>query len=108
MKRKPQARSCCSTCLFDQGPGCQRPGREALTGRAVIYRVQGAVARCSRPAQTAALIRSVGGGETIGCRIPEVMDYDPKVPKIPTAALSAEGRDVGCRGWLARDRSRCA
>jgi carboxypeptidase Q len=57
-------------------------------GQAVVYRVQGAVA-AARAGATAALIRSVGGADY---RLPHtgVMDYDPKVPKIPTAALSAE------------------
>jgi carboxypeptidase Q len=57
-------------------------------GQAVVYRVQGAVA-AARAGATAALIRSVGGANY---RLPHtgVMDYDPKVTKIPTAALSAE------------------
>jgi carboxypeptidase Q len=57
-------------------------------GQAVAYRVQGAVA-AARAGATAALIRTVGGANY---RLPHtgVMDYDPKVPKIPTAALSAE------------------
>jgi carboxypeptidase Q len=57
-------------------------------GQAVVYRVQGAVA-AARAGATAALIRAVGGANY---RLPHtgVMDYDPKVPKIPTAALSAE------------------
>jgi carboxypeptidase Q len=57
-------------------------------GQAVVYRVQGAVA-AARAGATAALIRTVGGANY---RLPHtgVMDYDPKVPKIPAAALSAE------------------
>jgi carboxypeptidase Q len=57
-------------------------------GQAVLYRVQGAVA-AARAGATAALIRAVGGANY---RLPHtgVMDYDPKVSKIPTAALSAE------------------
>jgi hypothetical protein len=57
-------------------------------GQAVVYRVQGAVA-AARAGATAALIRAVGGANY---RLPHtgVMDYDPKVPKIPAAALSAE------------------
>jgi carboxypeptidase Q len=56
--------------------------------QAVVYRVQGASA-AARAGATAALIRTVGGANY---RLPHtgVMTYDPKVPKIPTAALSAE------------------
>jgi carboxypeptidase Q len=57
-------------------------------GEAVAYRVLGASAAAQAGA-AAALIRSVGGANY---RLPHtgVMQYDPKLPKIPTAALSAE------------------
>src|SRR5882757_5739196 len=60
----------------------------ALNGRAGSAYGQAAVA-AARAGATAALIRAVGGATY---RLPHtgVMDYDPKVPKIPTAALSAE------------------
>ncbi|HEX3602903.1 MAG TPA: M28 family peptidase [Steroidobacteraceae bacterium] len=57
-------------------------------GQGVIYRVGGASA-AARVGATAALVRTVGGADY---RLPHtgVMAYDPKLPKIPTAALSAE------------------
>jgi Iap family predicted aminopeptidase len=57
-------------------------------GQGVVYRAQGASA-AARAGATAALVRSVGGANY---RLPHTgeMDYDPKLPKIPTAALSAE------------------
>jgi hypothetical protein len=57
-------------------------------GQGVIYRVGGASA-AARAGATAALVRTVGGADY---RLPHtgVMSYDPKLPKIPTAALSAE------------------
>jgi carboxypeptidase Q len=57
-------------------------------GQGVMYRVQGASA-AARAGATAALVRTVGGANY---RLPHtgVMAYDPNVPKIPTAALSAE------------------
>jgi carboxypeptidase Q len=56
-------------------------GRAASAyGQAVVYRVQGAVA-AARAGATGANYRLPHTG---------VMDYDPKVPKIPSAALSAE------------------
>ena len=60
----------------------------AAYGQGVMYRVQGASA-AARFGATAALVRTVGGANY---RLPHtgVMLYDPKVPKIPTAALSAE------------------
>jgi Iap family predicted aminopeptidase len=60
----------------------------AAYGQGVMYRVQGASA-AARLGATAALVRTVGGANY---RLPHtgVMAYDPKVPKIPTAALSAE------------------
>jgi carboxypeptidase Q len=56
-------------------------------GQGVVYRAQGA---------TAALVRTVGGANY---RLPHTgeMNYDPKLPKIPTAALSAEDAM-----WVAR------
>ena len=60
----------------------------AAYGQGVIYRVQGANA-AARVGAAAALVRTVGGADY---RLPHtgVMAYDPKLPKIPTAALSAE------------------
>ena len=57
-------------------------------GQAVQYRVQGASA-AARAGAVASLIRTVGGANY---RLPHtgVMDYDPKLTKIPAAALSAE------------------
>ena len=57
-------------------------------GQGVIYRVGGASA-AARVGAAAALVRTVGGADY---RLPHtgVMAYDPKLPKIPTAALSAE------------------
>ncbi len=57
-------------------------------GQGVIYRTQGASA-AARAGAAAALVRTVGGANY---RLPHtgVMNYDPKLPKIPTAALSAE------------------
>jgi carboxypeptidase Q len=54
----------------------------------VTYRTHGASA-AARAGATAALVRTVGGADY---RLPHtgVMEYDPKLPKIPTAALSAE------------------
>jgi hypothetical protein len=64
-------------------------------GQGVIYRVGGASA-AARAGATAALVRTVGGADY---RLPHtgVMAYDPKVAKIPTAALSAEDSM-----WIAR------
>ena len=64
-------------------------------GQGVVYRSQGASA-AARVGATAALVRTVGGADY---RLPHTghMDYDPKVPKIPTAALSAEDAM-----WVAR------
>jgi hypothetical protein len=60
----------------------------AAYGQGVMYRVQGASA-AARVGAAAALVRTVGGADY---RLPHtgVMAYDPKLPKIPTAALSAE------------------
>jgi carboxypeptidase Q len=60
----------------------------AAYGQGVMYRVQGASA-AARVGAAAALVRTVGGADY---RLPHtgVMTYDPKVPKVPTAALSAE------------------
>src|SRR6202789_3841170 len=57
-------------------------------GQGVVYRAQGASA-AARVGATAALVRTVGGANY---RLPHTgeMNYDPKLPKIPTAALSAE------------------
>src|ERR1700733_9614010 len=57
-------------------------------GQGVVYRAQGASA-AARVGATAALVRTVGGANY---RLPHTgeMNYDPKVAKIPTAALSAE------------------
>jgi carboxypeptidase Q len=67
----------------------------AAYGQGVVYRSQGANA-AARVGATAALVRTVGGADY---RLPHTghMDYDPKVPKIPTAALSAEDAM-----WVAR------
>ena len=67
----------------------------AAYGQGVIYRVQGASA-AARVGAAAALVRSVGGADY---RLPHtgVMSYDPKLPKIPAAALSAEDAM-----WLSR------
>jgi len=64
-------------------------------GQGVAYRSQGASA-AARVGATAALVRTVGGADY---RLPHTghMSYDPQVPKIPTAALSAEDAM-----WLAR------
>jgi carboxypeptidase Q len=64
-------------------------------GQGVAYRSQGASA-AARVGATAALVRTVGGADH---RLPHTghMSYDPQVPKIPTAALSAEDAM-----WLAR------
>jgi carboxypeptidase Q len=64
-------------------------------GQGVVYRAQGASAAAGVGA-TAALVRTVGGANY---RLPHTghMDYDPKLPKIPTAALSAEDAM-----WIAR------
>jgi carboxypeptidase Q len=60
----------------------------AAYGQGVVYRGQGASA-AARAGATAALVRTVGGANY---RLPHTgqMNYDPTVPKIPTAALSAE------------------
>ena len=60
----------------------------AAYGQGVVYRGQGASA-AARVGATAALVRTVGGANY---RLPHTgqMNYDPKLPKIPTAALSAE------------------
>jgi carboxypeptidase Q len=57
-------------------------------GQGVAYRAQGASA-AARVGAVAALVRTVGGANY---RLPHTgtMNYDPKVAKIPTAALSAE------------------
>jgi len=57
-------------------------------GQGVVYRVAGASA-AARAGAVAALVRTVGGANY---RLPHTgaMTYDPKLPKIPTAALSAE------------------
>jgi len=57
-------------------------------GQGVVYRAQGASAAAGVGA-TAALVRTVGGANY---RLPHtgLMVYDPKVAKIPAAALSAE------------------
>jgi carboxypeptidase Q len=57
-------------------------------GQGVAYRAQGASA-AARAGAAAALVRTVGGANY---RLPHTgqMNYDPKVAKIPTAALSAE------------------
>src|SRR5450631_385070 len=57
-------------------------------GQGVVYRAQGASAAAGVGA-TAALVRTVGGANY---RMPHtgLMVYDPKVAKIPAAALSAE------------------
>ncbi len=57
-------------------------------GQGVVYRTRGASA-AARAGATAALVRTVGGANY---RLPHTgqMDYEPKLPKIPTAALSAE------------------
>ncbi len=61
---------------------------DAAYGQGVAYRVQGASA-AARVGATAALVRTVGGANY---QLPHtgVMAYDPKLPKVPTAALSAE------------------
>ena len=60
----------------------------AAYGQGVVYRVAGASA-AARAGAVAALVRTVGGANY---RLPHTgaMIYDPKVPKIPSAALSAE------------------
>jgi len=67
----------------------------AAYGHGVVYRTQGASA-AARAGARAALVRTVGGANY---RLPHTgsMTYDPKVPKIPTAALSAEDAM-----WLSR------
>ncbi len=64
-------------------------------GQGVVYRAQGASA-AARAGAAAALVRTVGGANY---RLPHTgeMNYDPKLPKIPTAALSAEDSM-----WIAR------
>jgi carboxypeptidase Q len=64
-------------------------------GQGVVYRTQGASA-AARAGATAALVRTVGGANY---RLPHTgeMNYDPKLLKIPTAALSAEDAM-----WVAR------
>lgn len=64
-------------------------------GQGVAYRTHGASA-AARVGATAALVRTVGGANY---RLPHTgqMNYDPKLPKIPTAALSAEDSM-----WIAR------
>jgi carboxypeptidase Q len=64
-------------------------------GQGVAYRAQGASA-AARVGATAALVRTVGGANY---RLPHTgeMDYEPSLPKIPTAALSAEDAM-----WVAR------
>src|SRR6201995_4724721 len=61
---------------------------DAAYGQGVAYRAQGASA-AARVGAVAALVRTVGGANY---RLPHTgtMNYDPKVAKIPTAALSAE------------------
>jgi carboxypeptidase Q len=60
----------------------------AAYGQGVVYRAQGAAA-AARAGAAAALVRTVGGANY---RLPHTgqMNYDPKIAKIPTAALSAE------------------
>jgi carboxypeptidase Q len=60
----------------------------AAYGQGVVYRVAGASA-AARAGAVAALVRTVGGANY---RLPHTgaMIYDPKVAKIPAAALSAE------------------
>jgi carboxypeptidase Q len=60
----------------------------AAYGQGVVYRVAGASA-AARAGAVAALVRTVGG---VNYRLPHTgaMIYDPKVTKIPAAALSAE------------------
>ncbi len=60
----------------------------AAYGQGVVYRVAGASA-AARAGAVAALVRTVGGANY---RLPHTgaMIYDPKVTKIPAAALSAE------------------
>jgi carboxypeptidase Q len=67
----------------------------AAYGQGVAYRVQGASA-AARVGAVAALVRTVGGADY---RLPHTgtMIYDPKLPKLPTAALSAEDSM-----WVAR------
>jgi carboxypeptidase Q len=67
----------------------------AAYGQGVVYRVAGASA-AARVGAVAALVRTVGGANY---RLPHTgaMNYDPKAPKIPTAALSAEDAM-----WVAR------
>jgi carboxypeptidase Q len=64
-------------------------------GQGVAYRAQGASA-AARVGATAALVRTVGGANY---RLPHTgeMDYEHNLPKIPTAALSAEDAM-----WVAR------
>jgi hypothetical protein len=61
---------------------------DAAYGQGVAYRAQGA-SEAARAGAAAALVRTVGGANY---RLPHTgtMNYDPKVAKIPTAALSAE------------------
>jgi carboxypeptidase Q len=67
----------------------------AAYGQGVVYRAQGASA-AARVGALAALVRTVGGANY---RLPHTghMDYEQSVPKIPTAALSAEDAM-----WVAR------
>jgi hypothetical protein len=68
---------------------------DSAYGQGVAYRAQGASA-AARVGAVAALVRTVGGANY---QLPHTgqMNYDPKVAKIPTAALSAEDAM-----WLAR------
>jgi carboxypeptidase Q len=61
---------------------------DAAYGQGVAYRAQGASA-AARVGAAAVLVRTVGGANY---RLPHTgtMSYDPKVAKIPAAALSAE------------------
>jgi len=70
-------------------------------GQAVIYRAIGASAAAKQGA-IAALVRSVGGADY---RLPHTggMFYQPDVPKIPAAAVSAEDADL--IAYLARQGS---
>ena len=76
---------------FDKQMAAQGHGFQAY-GEAVVYRGAGASA-AARQGAVACLVKSVGGADY---RIPHTgtMHYDAGVPKIPTAAVTAEDAEL--------------
>ena len=83
--------------IFDKKMAAEGLGDEAYE-QAILYRANAPVA-AQRLGAVAALVRSLGGADY---RIPHTgaTDYDPAVPKIPAAAVTAE--DAGLLARLTR------